>query len=217
MQHKCEQFIHMPLILSCLMLKLLFWPVYSYAQYTTSQEMPVHNPYSPYSPYNPHNRYDSYRPNNQNIGPTANAPNIKENNMGEDTLSEDSEGFETKDSWQQNNYTAIKLRGLDKVTAKREQFTAIMGAVTRFGNLEIIPRACWQAPPSQRPETAALLEIWYWKPGEQPERIFYGWMFASSSALSSIEHPVYDISVLECLQETAEQIGEPVNSKNDGQ
>ncbi len=32
-----------------------------------------------------------------------------------------------------------------------------------------------------------------------PDRLFSGWMFASSPALSSLEHPVYDIWVLDCL------------------
>jgi len=28
--------------------------------------------------------------------------------------------------------------------------------------------------------------------------IFMGWMFASSPAISGLEHPVYDITVLSC-------------------
>jgi hypothetical protein len=97
-------------------------------------------------------------------------------------------------------YQGVRLQGLDKLTAQRERFTATMGAVTQFGNLEIVPRACWKSPPSQRPETAALLEVWEWKPGEQPMKLFFGWMFASSPGLSSLEHPVYDITVLECIE-----------------
>lgn len=119
-----------------------------------------------------------------------------------------SEETETDFKPEPQNYGAIRLQGLDKVTAKRERFDATMGAVTRFGNLEIIPRACWKAPPSQRPETAGLLEVWYWKPGEQPEQLFYGWMFASSPALSSLEHPVYDVTVLECLEKSADEEGD---------
>ena len=29
-------------------------------------------------------------------------------------------------------------------------------------------------------------------------RIFAGWMFASSPALSALEHPVYDVWVIDC-------------------
>jgi hypothetical protein len=38
-------------------------------------------------------------------------------------------------------------------------------------------------------------KVW---PGEKPERIFSGWMFSSSPALSALEDPIYDVSVLSC-------------------
>jgi hypothetical protein len=31
-----------------------------------------------------------------------------------------------------------------------------------------------------------------------PDRIFAGWMFASSPALNALEHPVYDVWVIDC-------------------
>jgi hypothetical protein len=39
------------------------------------------------------------------------------------------------------------------------------------------------------------------KPAD-PDRIFSGWMFASSPALNSMEHPVYDVWVIDCKTET---------------
>ena len=36
------------------------------------------------------------------------------------------------------------------------------------------------------------------KEGEAPVTRFSGWMFASSPALSAMEHPVYDLWVLDC-------------------
>lgn len=73
-----------------------------------------------------------------------------------------------------------------------------MGTVMNFGTLEIIARRCWKAPPEERPENAALLEIREIKAGEGPQRIFLGWMFSSSPGLSGLEHPVYDINILSC-------------------
>jgi len=92
----------------------------------------------------------------------------------------------------------IRLQGLNKVTARISMLEGALGTVLRFGNLEIIPRRCWKAPPEERPENAALLEIWENRPDEGPQRIFSGWMFSSSPALSSLEHPVYDITVIAC-------------------
>ena len=34
--------------------------------------------------------------------------------------------------------------------------------------------------------------------GERPVRLFSGWMFASSPAVSALEHPVYDVWVTDC-------------------
>lgn len=95
-------------------------------------------------------------------------------------------------------YDAAHLQGMNKVTARVSGIEAPIGSAAHFGNLEIIVRACWKAPPEARPESAALLEIWDMKPGESPEKIFLGWMFASSPGLSALEHPVYDITVLDC-------------------
>jgi hypothetical protein len=90
------------------------------------------------------------------------------------------------------------LQGLDKVTARILTFEAPLREVVRFGTLEIIPWACEKRPPEEPPESAAFLEIWEVKPGEPPADLFLGWMFASSPALSALEHPVYDIWVIDC-------------------
>ena len=37
------------------------------------------------------------------------------------------------------------------------------------------------------------------EPDEKPVLRFSGWMFASSPALSALEHPVYDLIVLDCV------------------
>ena len=36
------------------------------------------------------------------------------------------------------------------------------------------------------------------KPGEKMIEVFKGWMFASSPSLNGLEHPVYDVLVLDC-------------------
>lgn len=92
----------------------------------------------------------------------------------------------------------VKLRGLNKVTARSEIVETTLGAVSRFGNLEIIATRCWQPAPGEPPETAVLMEVRELKPGEGPSTVFSGWMFASSPSLSSLEHPVYDLTVMTC-------------------
>lgn len=96
------------------------------------------------------------------------------------------------------NKPAARLQGLDKITARTSTFTIAVGETKSLGGLRITLRACRENPPIEVPEAAAFLEITETKPGEQDERIFSGWMFASSPALSAMENPIYDVWVLSC-------------------
>ncbi len=93
--------------------------------------------------------------------------------------------------------TAV-LRGLDKITARVRTFTVPVGETVRFGTLEIRALACFRAPPVEPPEAAAFLTIDAVDPGRPRRRAFSGWMFASSPSLSALEHPVYDVWLLDC-------------------
>ena len=64
--------------------------------------------------------------------------------------------------------------------------------------LRITARACLKTPPTEPPESAAFLEIKVADPGTATKTAFTGWMFASSPSLSALEHPVYDVWVLDC-------------------
>ncbi len=90
------------------------------------------------------------------------------------------------------------LQGLDKITARISTFEAPIGEPVRFGSLEIIARACDKRPPEEPPESAAFLEITDFRPDSDAVKLFTGWMFASSPALSAVEHPVYDVWVIDC-------------------
>jgi hypothetical protein len=98
---------------------------------------------------------------------------------------------------------AALLLGLDKITARVSKIEAPVGVPVRFGTLEILVRACDTNPPDERPENVAFLQIDKVWPGEKPERIFSGWMFSSSPALSALEDPIYDVSVLSCNTRSA--------------
>ena len=97
------------------------------------------------------------------------------------------------------------LQGLDKITARISTFDAPVDKTVRFGSLVITVRACVKRPPEEPPETAAFLQIEDVKPGQAADaanRVFSGWMFKSSPALSALEHPVYDIGVLDCKDDS---------------
>lgn len=90
---------------------------------------------------------------------------------------------------------------LDKTTAKASVVDLKIGEEINFDSLVIIAHKCWQAPLDQRPESKILLEVSEKttdKDGEKEERVFYGWIFASSPSISGLEHPIYDITALNC-------------------
>lgn len=101
------------------------------------------------------------------------------------------------------NYPVVKLRSLDKITARTETFEAKVGATVQFGPLYIKVQACRKAPPIEKPEAAAFLQIWEVDTDNQAQWVFSGWMFASSPALSPMDHAIYDVWVLDCLNEQA--------------
>jgi hypothetical protein len=92
----------------------------------------------------------------------------------------------------------VILRGLDKITGRAIDVAAPVGIPVRFGSLIITARYCYTVPPEEPPETNAFLQIDDGRPGETPKRVFSGWMFASTPALSALEHPVYDVWVITC-------------------
>jgi len=96
------------------------------------------------------------------------------------------------------------LQGLDKVTARISTLNVKVGETVAFGTLQITLRACEKTPPEDPPETTAFLDILEQRDEEEAVSLFRGWMFASTPALSALEHPVYDVWVLECVTEPTE-------------
>ena len=91
-----------------------------------------------------------------------------------------------------------ELQGLDKVTARTQRFYAPVGESTRFGTLAITVSDCLVNVPEAPPESVAYLTIVDNKPGQAAEKLFAGWMFASTPSLSALDHGVYDVRVLSC-------------------
>ncbi len=90
------------------------------------------------------------------------------------------------------------LRALDKITARVTTIEAPIGQPVRFGTLELVARTCSKRPPEEPPDSVVFLEIDEVRKNQGRVRLFSGWMFASSPALSALEHPVYDVWVIDC-------------------
>lgn len=91
-----------------------------------------------------------------------------------------------------------ELQALDKVTARISVIRATLGQPLQFGTLTITLRACHARPPDEVPDAAAWLEITDSLSPPNSGPVFRGWLFAATPAVNMLEHPVYDLRVLNC-------------------
>lgn len=91
-----------------------------------------------------------------------------------------------------------QLQLLDKVTARISLLEAPVGRPTAFATLSILVRACNARPADEVPDAAAWLEVTDSRRREADKIAFRGWLFANAPAVNMLEHPVYDLRILEC-------------------
>ncbi|WP_376088746.1 DUF2155 domain-containing protein [Roseomonas sp. CCTCC AB2023176] len=91
-----------------------------------------------------------------------------------------------------------KLQALDKVTARIAIIDATVDQPIRYGTLTITVRACNARPPDEVPDAAAYIEVRDNLAAGNAPPAFRGWMLANAPAANMLEHPVYDLRILEC-------------------
>jgi len=97
----------------------------------------------------------------------------------------------------------VVIRTLDKVTATTEDFSVRVGDKLEYGSLRVEVKRCEKKPPEETPATWAFVQIFDKRTdgeGEEVDgaKVFSGWMLAERPAISALEHPVYDVWLLEC-------------------
>ena len=90
--------------------------------------------------------------------------------------------------------------GLDKITGRLTSFDVYINETVQFGALQITPRVCYTRPPTETQRTSVFVEVDQVSLKGGAQRIFTGWMFADSPALNAVDHPVYDIWLVDCKQ-----------------
>jgi hypothetical protein len=105
-----------------------------------------------------------------------------------------------------------RLQTLDKLTARTSEVTVPVGKSVAVGPLFMDVKTCQKTPPTELPESAAFIQVWEAAPKPKAKRknekqddmppsqwVFSGWMFASSPALSAMNHPIYDVWLKDCV------------------
>jgi hypothetical protein len=95
------------------------------------------------------------------------------------------------------NPTAV-FSGLDKITGRIITFDVAVNETVQFGALQVTPRACYTRPPTETPNTDGFVEVDEITLQGETKRLFTGWMFAASPGLHGVEHPIYDVWLVDC-------------------
>tara|TARA_Y100000590_G_scaffold121131_1_gene138701 strand:+ start:1646 stop:2140 length:495 start_codon:yes stop_codon:yes gene_type:complete len=98
-----------------------------------------------------------------------------------------------------NNESFVKIRALDKITAKTKDINIIIGNKERFGNLEIFPRKCNKFEDQSNDGVAAYIQVRDLSDKKEDKIfVFNGWTFSTSTNLKTFDHPIYDLWLTGC-------------------
>ena len=98
------------------------------------------------------------------------------------------------------------IRALNKQTGKTKDIEIPVNDEQMFENILIKVFSCYTRPEDETPENSAFIKVNETNTSykeelnsvKQGKLIFSGWMFSSSPSLVAMEHPNYDIWLLEC-------------------
>jgi len=90
--------------------------------------------------------------------------------------------------------------GLDKITGRIINFDEDVGETVQFGALRVKTDACYTRPATEAANTDAFVQVDEITLQGEVKRIFSGWMFAASPGLHGVEHPIYDIWLVDCKE-----------------
>ena len=101
-----------------------------------------------------------------------------------------------------NNFTkesSIIIMGLDKITAKKEEFNLKIGQAKFFGSLEIKVLNCGIVEDETKQQLAAYMQVKDLADKNQDKVfIFNGWTFSKDQNLNPFDHAIYDLWLLDC-------------------
>lgn len=94
-----------------------------------------------------------------------------------------------------------KMQAMDKITGRVSVIDVPVGGMVNFGSLSIVIRSCKTRPVEEAPDNFAFADISDKNLQGDEFNIFKGWMISSSPATHAVEHPIYDVWLLQCTDE----------------
>ena len=118
--------------------------------------------------------------------------------QGRQPAGEDEGARQTQTEGQKIKNAVAVFTGLDKITGRTITFDVWVNETVQFGALQVTPRTCHTRPATEAPNTTAFLEVDEITLQNEIKRLFTGWTFASSPGLHAVEHPIYDVWLIDC-------------------
>ena len=107
------------------------------------------------------------------------------------TFSASAETFEKK-------YASFKL--LNKTTNKVSEKIILVNSQINWETLKIKVIYCASTPPTEIPEDYVLIDV-YDTTNKENINIYRGWMISSSPNITPLENPIYDLWLVDCIND----------------
>ncbi|MFL2889443.1 MAG: DUF2155 domain-containing protein [Pelagibacteraceae bacterium] len=136
--------------------------------------------------------------------PLVNLENLKPSYENEDEdYSKTSEELdilkEKSENSKDTSTTSINVVALDKITAKTSNINIKIGETKKFGLLEIKAVDCGKTESLNEKGDVAYIQVKDITDNSNEKiYVFNGWTFSSSPSLKPIDHPVYDVWLVNC-------------------
>ena len=91
------------------------------------------------------------------------------------------------------------MQAMDKITGRVNKINVPVNSKVSFGDFSLVLRSCKKTPAEEAPENFAFVDVTDKSFGVDEYNIFRGWIISSSPGINTIEHPIYDVWLLECV------------------
>ena len=91
------------------------------------------------------------------------------------------------------------MQAMDKVTGVVNKISVPVNSKVSFGDFSLVLRECKKTPAEETPENFAFVDVADKSFGKDEYNIFRGWLISSTPGINAIEHPIYDVWLLECV------------------
>ena len=91
------------------------------------------------------------------------------------------------------------MQAMDKVTGRVNKITVPVNSKVSYGDFSLVLRSCKKRPAEETPENFAFVDVADKSFGSEEYNIFRGWILSSAPGINAIEHPIYDVWLLECI------------------